>query len=67
MRELIRLIEFFGSQAEISRTLNVSDAAVSQWLSDGGLPAKRAIQIERITKGNFKAIDLVVESEKKDL
>ena len=66
MADIQGLINFLGSQAELARILNVSEAAVSQWMDDGGLPARRAIQMERITHGNFKAVDLVVDSEKKD-
>ena len=64
MEQFNQLISFFGSQAEVARTLNVSTAAVSQWVEAGGLPAKRAIQMERITKGRFKATDIVAPSEK---
>lgn len=67
MSELERLFNFFGTQEEIARTLNVTQGAVSQWLSTGGLPAKRALQIERITKGQFKALDIVAPSEKEDI
>lgn len=56
-----RLIEHFGTQADIALALGVSFGAVSQWVSAGGMPPKRAIQIERLTKGEFKATELVGE------
>lgn len=38
--------------------LDVDKSAVTQWGNEG-LPPYRAIQIERITKGVFKAIDIM--------
>ena len=64
-RELIKkgfimdeLIEYFGTQAEVARRLKVDPAAVSQW-GNNGIPPRRAIQIELITDGEIKAIDLI--------
>lgn len=59
MAEIERLIKFFGTQEELARTLNVTQSLVSQWLTSGGVSPRRAVQIERITHGQFKAIDLV--------
>lgn len=53
-----QIIAFFGSRAELARRLNVDPAAVSQWGRDG-LPPARAIEIEQITGGEFKAVNIV--------
>jgi DNA-binding transcriptional regulator YdaS (Cro superfamily) len=54
-----KLIEHFVSQSGLARALKVDPAAVSQWLSAGRIPPRRAIEIEMITGGKFKAVDLI--------
>ena len=63
MEKLDEVIEHFGSQVKLADTLGVTQGAVSQWMSNGGLPAGRAVQIERLTGGKFKAVDfaLIIE------
>lgn len=56
--KLEELIEFYGSQTALSRVLNVSRVAVSQWCDTGAMPPLRAVQIEILTDGAFKAVDL---------
>lgn len=53
------IIQRFGSQVELARQLGVTQAAVAQWVADGNVPPYRAIQIERITAGQFKAVDII--------
>ena len=53
------VIEHFGNQAELAKQLKVDPAAVSQWLANGYWPPRRAIEIEMITGGKFKAVDLI--------
>jgi len=55
---LQEVIDWYGSQANMSRALEVDRAAVSQWVKDGKLPAARALQIEKQSGGKFKAVDL---------
>ncbi|MBE0471206.1 MAG: helix-turn-helix domain-containing protein [Methyloprofundus sp.] len=52
------VIKHFGSQAELARRLGVDRAAVNQWMQTG-LPARRAVEIEKLTNGQFRAVDLV--------
>lgn len=61
MQKIDRLVSHFGGQFRLAGALNVSSAAVSMWVKDGKIPPMRAIQIEEITKGKFKAKDLVGE------
>ena len=56
---LKEIIKWFGSQVELARQLGVTQAAVAQWVADAKVPPYRAIQIERITDGQFKAIDII--------
>ena len=53
------IIQQFGSQVELARQLGVTQAAVAQWVVDEKVPPYRAIQIERITAGQFKAVDII--------
>lgn len=52
------LIKYFGNKTIMASVLDVDKSAVTQWGNEG-LPPYRAIQIERITKGVFKAIDIM--------
>ena len=63
MEKLERLIAHFGSQVKLAETLGVTQGAVSHWVNKGGLPAGRAVQIEIMTKGEFKAVDFVLINE----
>lgn len=54
---LDEIFAFFGGKAATARALGVAPPAVSQWVIDG-LPAGRAIDIERISEGRFKAVDI---------
>ena len=56
---LKEIIKWFGSQVELSRQLGVTQAAVAQWVAEDKIPPYRAIQIERITDGQFKAVDII--------
>jgi len=58
MTKLQELIDLFGGQSALARSLGVSDAAVSQWMADGALPSRRAIEVERLTQGAFRAVDI---------
>lgn len=55
------LVYFNNSQAELARQLDVDRSAISQWVADDKIPPLRAIQIEKLTSGKIKAIDLVKE------
>lgn len=53
------VITQLGGVAATARLLGVSQPAVSQWLRDGRLPPARAVQIEAITGGLFRAADML--------
>lgn len=54
-----KLFNHFGNQNKMAGELDVTTQAISQWVRDNKVPPARAIQIEHITKGVFKAVDLV--------
>ena len=53
------LLEHYKSQSELASALGVSAVAVHFWVQQDALPPKRAMQIERLTLGKFKAENLV--------
>ena len=53
------LFNHFGSQNKMAGKLNVTTQAISQWVRDGKVPPARAIEIECLTQGKFKAVNLV--------
>lgn len=59
------ILEHFGGVAKLAKVLRVSQPAVSQWRLNG-IPANRAIEIERITDGKFKAVDITRQGVKND-
>ena len=61
MHEAIR---WAGGKLALARALGVTHAAVSQWVREGGLPSARAIQVERMSGGALRAINLVAEVDK---
>lgn len=58
MKTIRDVIDYFGSRAALAKALGVSPPAVTIWCSLGRLPGERAIQIERLTAGVIRAIDL---------
>jgi len=56
-----RVIEHFGSRAKLARLLGVDRSALTQWVRDDAFPPKRAIQIEELSEGKFKAKAIIVE------
>lgn len=53
--EMQKIVDWFGSKKKMAEVLGVSPPAVSQWLING-LPADKAIELERVSWGKFKAI-----------
>jgi len=52
------VVAYFGNQSAMARALGVSRASVSSWVITGTVPPARAIQIEKVTEGEFKATEL---------
>jgi hypothetical protein len=52
------LLDHFGSQYRMAKELGVDRGAVSQWVKNHAIPPQRLIQLERLTEGKFKAVDL---------
>lgn len=56
---IIDVIGHFGTRGKLAKALGVSRVAVSQFERQGYFPGVRAIQIEELTDGKFKAKDLI--------
>lgn len=61
MDALQKAIDLFNGQAALADALDVTQPAVSNWLTRG-VPLKKAVLIERITNGKIKASDLCPEA-----
>ena len=55
---LEQIIEHFGGKLALANALGVSPPAVSLWCQIGRMPPRRAIQIEQMTNGKFRAVDI---------
>jgi len=56
-----KIIAFFGGTSATATALGVAPSAVSQWIKDDRIPPQRAIEIESITAGKFRAVDICRE------
>jgi DNA-binding transcriptional regulator YdaS (Cro superfamily) len=50
--DLNQVTQHFGSKKDLARALSIAPQAVYQWKV---VPPRRALEIEKITKGLFKA------------
>jgi len=57
-----RLVEIFGSQAEVARRLSVDRAVVSNWVKVGYVPARWAMEVEHLSSGEIPAADVLNEA-----
>ena len=48
-----RLVELFGSQAEVARAFQLDRAVVHNWVKTGYVPARWAGEVERVTGGRI--------------
>jgi alanine-glyoxylate transaminase / serine-glyoxylate transaminase / serine-pyruvate transaminase len=60
-----RLVEIFGSQAEVGRALRLDRAVVSNWVKCGYVPARWATEVERVTDGGISAVEVLNEASAK--
>src|SRR5213594_2653804 len=60
-----RLVEIFGSQAEVARAFRLDRAVVSNWVKSGYVPARWATEVERVTNGGIQAVAVLNEASAK--
>jgi len=59
MNKVEKVVKHFGTQVILAQRVGVSQTAVSHWVVQGYVPAGSAVKIERLTRGKFKAVNLV--------
>ena len=57
------IIAWAEGASRLAVMLNVDRAAVSQWRRHGRVPPRRAIQIEQLSLGRFRAVDIAQTAE----
>ena len=60
-----RAIQWAGGQAKLARILGVTRGAVNGWKRARKIPAERALQVEILSLGSLRAVDLVGSSGEK--
>lgn len=53
-----KILDFFGSRSAFADALGVTKGAVSQWEAEGYVPGGRAVEIEMLSEGAIKAVDI---------
>ncbi|HZQ72604.1 MAG TPA: aminotransferase class V-fold PLP-dependent enzyme [Burkholderiales bacterium] len=61
----VRLVQIFGSQAEVARAFQLDRAVVSHWVKCGYVPARWATEVERVTNGGISAVEVLNEASAK--
>jgi alanine-glyoxylate transaminase/serine-glyoxylate transaminase/serine-pyruvate transaminase len=60
-----RLVEIFGSQADVARAFQLDRAVVNNWVKSGYVPARWATEVERVTQGRVSAVEILTEASAK--
>src|SRR5688500_5863341 len=61
-----RLVEIFGSQADVARAFQLDRAVVHHWAKTGYVPARWAGEVERVTQGHISALEVINEASAKN-
>ncbi len=54
-----RLVQLFGSQAEVARRFSLDRAVVNNWVKSGYVPARWAMEVEQVTNGEVTAAEIL--------
>src|SRR4030081_3026670 len=61
-----RLVEIFGSQADVARAFRLDRAVVNNWVKSGYVPARGAMEVEHVTEGKIAAVEVLNEAHAKE-
>ena len=61
-----RLVEMFGTQADVARAFHLDRAVVHNWVKTGYVPARWAGEVERVTEGRISALEVINEASAKN-
>ena len=60
-----RLVEIFGSQADVARAFQLDRAVINHWTKIGYVPARWAAEVDRVSQGRISAIEIINEASAK--
>src|SRR2546427_4441762 len=60
-----RLVEIFGSQADVARAFRLDRAVVNNWVKSGYVPVRWAMEVEHVTGGRIAAVEVLNEASAK--
>jgi alanine-glyoxylate transaminase / serine-glyoxylate transaminase / serine-pyruvate transaminase len=60
-----RLVGIFGSQAAVARAFRLDRAVVNNWIRSGYVPARWAMEVERLSAGQIAAVEVLNEANAK--
>src|SRR3979490_1996488 len=60
-----RLVEIFGSQADVARAFRLDRAVVKNWVKSGYVPARWAMEVEPVPEGKIAAVEVLNEAHSK--
>ncbi|WP_395947509.1 Cro/CI family transcriptional regulator [Caedibacter taeniospiralis] len=49
------VLKYFGNQNITARILGIHRVSVGKWVKKGGVPPRRQLEIQKLTKGKLKA------------
>ncbi len=61
-----RLVDMFGSQADVARAFQLDRAVVHNWVKTGYVPARWAGEVERVTQGRISTLEILDETSAKN-
>src|SRR5713101_6411895 len=61
-----RLVEIFGSQADVARAFQLDRAVVHHWIKMEYVPARWAGEVERVSQGRITALEIINEASAKN-
>src|SRR6267143_724260 len=60
-----RLVEIFGSQADVARAFRLDRAVVNNWVKSGYVPARWAMEFEHVSGGKIAAVEVLNQAHAK--
>jgi alanine-glyoxylate transaminase/serine-glyoxylate transaminase/serine-pyruvate transaminase len=60
-----RLVSIFGTQAEVARAFRLDRAVINNWVKSGYVPARWAMEVERVTDAKIAAVEVLNEAAAK--
>jgi alanine-glyoxylate transaminase/serine-glyoxylate transaminase/serine-pyruvate transaminase len=61
-----RLVEIYGTQADVARAFQLDRAVVHNWVKNGYVPARWAGEVERVTENRISAVEIINEASAKN-